>query len=264
MARNLSKISAIISVNTQEARQQLAGFAGDAKKYAKSLDSSFKSMTAGVQRSFDKIWTEQQRVQRAIQAGMQAGVDPQVLRMFGDTKKLEQEANKIAELRKKALSMMTPEGQGAANKQIDMIADAFARLNDKLVQTGSVSRRELRALQQGIASIEAGVGVIGGKDARLGTSRLIREEFGRSNLQNFFASKDLEAATKRLEAYRSVLRLVKAETNGPLLAAFQDLTNAVHVGFKAAHSPPPAADQQGIAWRLVMVAAPALVNADAG
>lgn len=226
MARNLNKISAIISVNSQQARQQLAGFAGDAKKYAKSLDSSFKSMTASVQRTFDKIWTEQQRVQRALQAGMQAGVDPGVLRMFGDTKKLEQEANKIAELRKRALGMQTMEGQVAANREVDKIAEAFTKLNDSLVRTGSISRRELRSLQAGIRGIAAGVGVIGEKDSRLGTANAIRDEFGRVGVDKYFESTALEQSIKRLEAYRNVLRLVRAESDGPLRNAFNNLAKA--------------------------------------
>ena len=231
MARNLSKISAVISVNTQEARQQLAGFAGDAKKYAKSLDSSFQSMTRGVQRSLDKIWTEQQRVQRAIQAGAQAGVDPKVLRMFGDTKKLEQEANKIAELRKRAFDMKTFEGNAAATAEIDKIAAAFTRLNDKLVRTGSISKKELAALQMGIAGIATGVGVIGKQDDRLGTSRTIRDQFSSGKLSEFFESKQLSQSVRQLEAYRNILLQVGATAKGPIQTAF---SNLVKVQAKAA------------------------------
>lgn len=226
MARNLSKISAVISVNTSEARQKLAGFAGDAKKYAASLDASFQRTTRSVQQSFEKIFTEQQKVQRQIAAGRQAGVGEDVLRAFGDTKKMEQEANKIAALRKKALGMQTPEGMNAANAEIDKVAAAFTRLNDILVRTGSVSPAALRALSQGIKGAAGAVTVAGKADARLGTRRLIQNEYGTGGTNNFFEAQRLSVATKQLEAYRRILTQVGAEANGPIRQAFNNLVKA--------------------------------------
>lgn len=226
MARNLSKISAVISVNTQEARQQLAGFAGDATKYAKSLDSSFQNTSKRIQSSFENIWTAQQRIQRQLQAGMQAGVKPEVLRSFADTKALEAEAAKIIELRKRAMGMMTSEGQNLANADIDKIAAAFTKLNDILVRTGQVSPKALKALRQGIAAVGASVGGIQQQDARLGTAAVLRKDFSRGSTDQWFESQNLSVAIKQMEAYRRILRQLKAENDAPLRSAFDKMAKA--------------------------------------
>lgn len=226
MARNLSKISAVISVNTQEARQQLAGFAGDATKYAKSLDTSFSNTTKRIQGSFENIWTAQEKVKRALQAGIQAGVNPKTLRLFGDTKKMEEEAGRIIELRKKAMGMMTQEGQAAANKDISKVAEAFARLNDELIRTGSISKKALKALHDGITLAGGSVGIIGKKDARLGTSRQLLREFDTKGTDRFFDEKRLSVAVRQMEAYRRIIGQLGAEANGPIRQAFNNLTKA--------------------------------------
>jgi len=226
MARNLSKISAVISVNTQEARQQLAGFAGDATKYAKSLDSSFQNTSKRIQSSFENIWTAQQKIQRQLQAGMQAGVKPEVLRSFADTKALEAEAAKIVELRKRAMGMMTSQGENAANADIDKIAAAFTKLNDILVRTGQVSPKALKALREGIAGVGASVAGISQQDARLGTAASLRDDFSRKSTNEWFQAQDLSVAIKQMEAYRRILRQLKAENDKPLRSAFEKMAKA--------------------------------------
>ena len=226
MARNLSKISAVISVNTAEARQKLAGFAGDAKKYAKSLDASFQRTSTSIQQSFEKIFTEQQKVKRAIEAGRQAGVDPKVIRTFADTKALEQEANKIEALRKKAMGMTSAGGQDQAHAEVDKLTTKFTALNDKLVRTGRLSKDELNVLREMVA-VSAGIKFTGitDRDRRTGYGQRINRDFNaRANTQ-FFEEARLEESVRQLTAYRNIMRQIGATTGGPVADAFQRLKN---------------------------------------
>jgi hypothetical protein len=69
MARGyLGKISAVVAVNTDDARAKLSASAKDFTRYARSVQSTIGSATTSAGRSLDAIFTPLQRVQRALAA----------------------------------------------------------------------------------------------------------------------------------------------------------------------------------------------------
>jgi hypothetical protein len=69
MARGyLGKISAVVAVNTDDARAKLSASAKDFTRYARSVQSTIGSATSSAGRSFDAIFTPLQRLQRALAA----------------------------------------------------------------------------------------------------------------------------------------------------------------------------------------------------
>lgn len=69
MARGyLGKISAVVAVNTDDARAKLSASAKDFTRYARSVQSTIGSATSSAGRSLDAIFTPLQRLQRALAA----------------------------------------------------------------------------------------------------------------------------------------------------------------------------------------------------
>lgn len=69
MARGyLGKISAIVAVNTDDARSKLSASAKDFQRYARSVQSTIGGATTSAGKAFDNIFTPLQRLQRALAA----------------------------------------------------------------------------------------------------------------------------------------------------------------------------------------------------
>jgi HAMP domain-containing protein len=64
----LGKISAIVSVNTDDARSRLSASAKDFQRYARSVQGTIGSATTSAGRAFDAIFTPLQKLQRALAA----------------------------------------------------------------------------------------------------------------------------------------------------------------------------------------------------
>lgn len=64
----LGKISAIVAVNTDDARSKLSASAKDFQRYARSVQSTIGGATTSAGKAFDNIFTPLQRLQRALSA----------------------------------------------------------------------------------------------------------------------------------------------------------------------------------------------------
>ena len=222
MASYLSKISALVTVNTGQARQALSGFAGDAKGFAQSLDSTFARMTANTQRSFDKIWTDTQKLQRMMRAGLADGVDPAEIMKLANTKRLETEMLKIADLRKKALGMQDLRVRSSANSDVDRLAEAFTKLNDRLVRTGSLSKSALEQLKRDIAAASTAMESLSKKDARLTTSANLGRRYGLRGQREALEADSLLKAERNMAALQTTMLRLGGGT-AQLKRAFADL-----------------------------------------
>lgn len=222
MASYLSKISALVTVNTGQARQALSGFAGDAKGFAQSLDSTFARMTANTSRSFDKIWTDAQKLRRMMKAGIADGVDPSTLLQFANTKRLETEMNKIAELRKRAMGMQTGGFGKAAHGEVDKLAESFTKLHDRVATTGQLSKSALEQLKRDIEAAARAMTTLEKKDARHGTAQAIGSRYGLRGQRDALEAHALMQAERSMAGLQTIMLRLGGGT-ADLKRAFAEL-----------------------------------------
>lgn len=206
----LSKISAIVSVNTGDARQQLAGFSGDAAKWAASFENQMNRMNAAASKSFAGVFTEAQQFKRLLKAAFEDGIDTDTIMKTQSFARLGKEFERIAALRQKVAGFSGP-AEFIGNAQIDAAAEAFAELNDQLVKTGSFSEDAFKKMQ--LLVNEAGKAVAGTArdNIRIQGAQDIAEEFSRGGNQTFFDQKIARGAIAQLTAYRTIIGRVKSD-----------------------------------------------------
>lgn len=146
----LGKISAVVAVNTSDARAQLSASAKDFTRYARSIQSTISGATSRAGRAFDDIFTPLQKVQRALQA---ASTERFALTSASDVTRVQQLVSAAEQLAKplssgvKQFSALSAEVQGEfqpalvrAQQQVELLRTAIDRF-------GSVSDAAFAGVQ---------------------------------------------------------------------------------------------------------------------
>lgn len=133
MAGYLGKISAVVAVNTADFAPKLNQAGRDVEKFARGLERSLASMAQGSARQFGSIYTEVQKLERALYAAGQTKLDFSGIKGF-EGKTFDEAANQMRRMHEVASQLSAP--LAATLKTVESLAiEVRGSLHPALVAT---------------------------------------------------------------------------------------------------------------------------------
>lgn len=162
----LGKISAIVSANTSDFQSKLSGAAKDVQRFASSMQSSLTSAQTKATTSLRGIYTEAQKLERALQAAasrklsfsgfsaenLQQAVD-RTRALYSATKEINQPLAEAAG----NLGRLSAEVQASFLPAMVSAQSAAERLADTISRTGTASQGEFDALAKKVNLVTSAV-----------------------------------------------------------------------------------------------------------
>jgi hypothetical protein len=134
----IGKISAVVTANTSDLSRKLAGSVKDVTAFATQLDSSFKRSSASAERSFERIFTPLQRLQRQLKSAISLNV------------RTDKQVGQIQQIQQALREVVAP---------ISEIAKGFDRVSDTIAGefTPALNRaqKDAKVLERAINSFGA-------------------------------------------------------------------------------------------------------------
>jgi hypothetical protein len=162
----LGKISAIVSANTSDFQSKLSGAAKDVQRFASSMQSSLASAQTKATTSLRGIYTEAQKLERALQAASSrklsfSGFSAENLQQAADRMRALYSATKevnqpLAEARG-SLEKLSAEVQAGFLPAMISAQSAAERLADTINQTGTASQAEFDGMAKKVGLVTAAV-----------------------------------------------------------------------------------------------------------
>jgi hypothetical protein len=162
----LGKISAIVSANTSDFQSKLSGAAKDVQRFASSMQSSLTSAQTKATTSLRGIYTEAQKLERALQAASSrklsfSGFDAANLQQAVDRMRAlysaTKEINKPLAEAAGNLSRLSADVQAGFLPAMVSAQSAAERLADTINRTGTASQGEFDALAKKVNLVTSAV-----------------------------------------------------------------------------------------------------------
>ena len=118
----LGKISAVVSVNTGDFAAKLNRCAGDVKSFAAATERELKTASRSAAKSFGNIYTDVQKLERALRAASSLKLDFSGLKGF-EGKSLQEAAEHMRQIHSIAAQISAPMGDIA--KKTESLAAAL-------------------------------------------------------------------------------------------------------------------------------------------
>lgn len=157
MAGYLGKISAIVSVNTSDIASKVqSGFAEPFDKALRQIETRIRSTNTSVNRSFSNIYTEGQKVARAVAAAKMGAVknfegDPDALiQRFRASKSIANPLGELANQIERAGSTVS----GMLTPQLVAAQSASQSLFDKMAAGAMVSEKEINGVAAAVSALD--------------------------------------------------------------------------------------------------------------
>lgn len=163
----LGKISAVVSVNTGDFASKLNRCKSDVESFAGTVSSALRQSASASSKHFGSIYTDVQKLERALKAASTQKLDFSGMKMFKG-KDIEQAAEQMRQIQSVAAQLSAPLSKAVAS--VDAMADSIkTRLHGAMVQaqadveaiqdavknTGSVTAAEFSAAEARVRKFAA-------------------------------------------------------------------------------------------------------------